>query len=162
MLVVFMMLTFSLVGCSDKEEKNKDNQSEEEQLMDKLSKDFNVKDKDSYKDSVAMLVEDKPVYVDEVMWYIFLIEDSMSIYSEVYEKETKEPYWEQIMDSGVTLGQMYTGDIKDQIIYNEVLSAKAVSAGIECDQENIASQAKKNMANIAKEDIEKYGKMGAC
>lgn len=152
MQVLLVIFCLTLTGCSEKEGKD-----DKEQVIDKLAVEFDSKDKENYGNYVAMLVDGEPVHVDEVMWYIFLIEDSMKIYSDTYEKQTNEPYWDQVMNGTVTMGQMYTEDIKKQIIYNQVLWSKAVSEKIECDQEEIAKEAKENMSNISKEDIERYG-----
>lgn len=154
--MVMVLVLLSVTGCNDKD-KDKDDDIKENPLTDKLTMEFDVTDKENYKDSVAMLVEDEPVYVDEVMWYIFLVEDSMKIYSETYENGTKESYWEQVMESGETLGEQYTKDIKNQIIYNQVLSSKAISQGLECNKEEIVAQAKEIFGNISPEDKEKYG-----
>ena len=151
-LLLMLVLSFVFVGCSKDEEK-----TEQDKLIEDMLREFDVSDKDSYKNAVAMLVEGEPVYVDEVMWYIFLLEDSMKTYSETYEKGTGESYWEQYVDGTVTMSELYTDDIISQIAYNQILSTLATEDGLKSNEESIRDEAKKVMTNISEKDIEKYG-----
>ena len=152
LLLCLFVLLFVITGCSKETEK-----TEQEKLIEDMTREFEVSDKDSYKNVVAMLIQEEPVYVDEVMWYIFLIEDSMKLYSETYEEGTGESYWEQSVDGNVTMGELYTGDIITQITYNQILSSLAQKDGLKIDEDGIRKEAKEVMSNISKEDIEKYG-----
>ena len=151
-LFLLLILCFVFTGCSKEKEK-----SDKDKLVEDMLREFDVNDKANYKNSVAMLVGGEAVYVDEVMWYIFLLEDSMRVYSEEYEEQMKEPYWEQYVDGNVTMGQLYTDDIISQIAYNQTIYSLALKDGMKCDEDSIRAEAVTVMANISKDDIEKYG-----
>lgn len=156
-LLVCLVNVIFVTGCSKNGDEEDENAKKQEALLETLTRPFDVSDKEGYSEAVAVLVGDEPVYVNEAIWYVFLIEDSMKVYSEAYEKEVKEPYWEQEVDGGTTMGQMYTEDIIGQIAYNKFLADKAIEAGLECDDKELDKKTEKVWNNVAKADIEKYG-----
>lgn len=156
-LLVCLMSVVLISGCSDEGQATVEEKSNQEKLLEELIRPFDASDKESYSTALAVLVGDKQVYVDEAVWYVFLIEDSMRIYSETYEKKVEEPYWEQEVDGGTTMGKLYTDDIITQIAYNKFLAGKALEAGIECDDKEIDEKTEEVWNSVAKEDVDKYG-----
>lgn len=151
-VLIIMVLALVCTGCRDEEEKD-----DEGKLLEQLAVEFDVNDKECFSEVVGVLVDSQPVYVDEIAWYVFLIEDSMKVYSETYENGTGKSYWEQQTDGTGTFSEVYTDKVLDQIAYNTVVSVKARENGCEYDEEAILDNGKELLSNIPKEDIDKYG-----
>ena len=157
LLFICLVSMVMLTGCSENNNEDEASKDKDELLMEELKKPFDASKKEEYEKVVALLVGDEPVYVDEAVWYVFLIEDSMKVYSQTYEEEIKEPYWEQKIEGGSTMGQIYTDDVIGQIAYNKFLADKGREEKIELNSEEIDKKTEKIWGSVSKEDIEKYG-----
>ncbi len=148
LLIMLAISVFFACGCQKKEDETK-----EEQLISKLTEEFEVGKKDNYDKVVALLVDETPVYLDEVMWNIYLLEESMKVYEENYEGD----YWAQDLEGTGTLAQVYTKNLIEQIIDNTFIAELAVKEGLSCDRDALKKEGEEILKKISKEDKEKYG-----
>ena len=101
LLLYFVLISLLLSGCGKKE----------------LSK------------QVVVTINDEKVYMDEVIWELFLYEYDLYEDSKDYEKENGKSYWQIDIGDGVTVGDALKEEVINDIIFTHILSGQAKKTG---------------------------------
>lgn len=142
------------VACDNKEK----NVNEET----KISPNEQMTNKNEYKynpDETVFLIDDKPIKANEVMWYIYSMENEFKEDVKKYREEKGDSFYDAVAnDKGETVREAVRNEIEDMIYYYEIMSKLAESMdeyNIE-DESFFIEQAKEYMKTVSDEDIEKY------
>ncbi|MGB8453913.1 MAG: peptidylprolyl isomerase [Anaerocolumna sp.] len=79
--------------------------------------------------SVVVTVNDKDVYLDEVMYYVMAVESTGAEYDAAYLQYTGTSYWDTKGDDGVTMSDQAKQYVMDTAEMYTILYDKAVKAG---------------------------------
>lgn len=124
MLVFILALSMTLAtGCSKKEDDNK------------VSK------------QLAVTVDDKKIYMDDMMYYIYLVELQGNQYDEMYKAYFGTGYWDTEYEEGVTIREKMKSYIMDTVVMNEILYDKAIAEKYELTDEEVKTT-KENTATM--------------
>lgn len=94
---------------------------------------------------LVVTVDDKKVYMSDMMYYIYLVELQGSQYDSMYRTYFGTGYWETEYEEGVTIREKMKSYIFDTVVMNEILYDLAKEEGYELTDEEI----KVNKENVA-------------
>ena len=100
---------------------------------------------ENFKPSLLMTVNDKKVYMDDVMYYVYNTESSYSYMDQIYQAYYGTSYWDQSSESGVSNRDSAKLELEQTIEAYEILYKEAVDAGYKIndeDKENAKSDVK--------------------
>lgn len=111
-------------------------------------------------EKLTVTVGDVKVYLDEMMYYIFMNEYQLDQYDQMYQAYMGTSYWDMEYSEGVTMREFAKTSTMDMVIQYEILYAEAVKADYELTEEEkkaAASNVEQFMGAITKEQIEITG-----
>lgn len=156
----FMGITLAVTllnGCSPANDKTQDNNSNT--AGEKVTS--TLPDVSQYSKTKVFTIGDSEVMLDEVMWYVYLMEDEFREDAKQYKKDHNSSYYDVIIDkdNNTTVADKVRQEIIDQISYYEIMSAQAVDSGKYTfeDEKTLEEKAKEKFESVDKDVAEKCG-----
>lgn len=115
--------------------------------------------KDGSKDLVVS-VGDTKVYMDEMMFYIYMTETQLNQIDQMYQAYMGTSYWDQEYSEGVTVREYSKTSTMDMAVQYEILYAEAIKAGNELSDEDKAASKEsigQIMSSLSEAQLEKTG-----
>ena len=108
---------------------------------------------------LVVTINDYEVYMDEAIWYLYLMEKDLKDDADLYYQMNEESYWTLDMGTGNTVAEAIKEEIINNIVYYEILSNQAEKTGdftVEVDDGGYKQEAEAMMKEI-NEDLQKEG-----
>jgi foldase protein PrsA len=96
---------------------------------------------------LAVTVNDQKIYMDEMMYYIYTVEQTGASYDQVYQQYYGTSYWDMEYSEGVAMRDQAKIYVMDNAIMYEILYEKAVEAGYSLTDAELTEN-KSNAAQI--------------
>lgn len=109
---------------------------------------------------LTVTVGDSKVYLDEMMYYIFMNEYQLDQYDQMYKAYMGTSYWDMEYSEGVTMREFAKTSTMDMVVQYEILYAEAKKAGYELtaeEKETLPTNVEQFMSAITEEQLEKTG-----
>mgnify|MGYP001268906784 CR=1 FL=1 len=109
---------------------------------------------------LAVTVGDSKIYLDEMMYYIFMNEYQLDQYDQMYLAYMGTSYWDMEYSEGVTMREFAKTSTMDMAVQYEILYNEAKKAGFELTKEekdSIPTNADQFMETITEEQLKKTG-----
>lgn len=91
-----------------------------------------------YAKQVAVTVNGDKIYMDEMMYYIYIEEDMYGMYEELYQMMYGFSFWESSYDGTTTMSTTVKHEIVTMAAWYTILSQKAAETGLTLDEETTA------------------------
>lgn len=118
-------------------------------------------EKDSNNSSVEVFtINDTVIYLDEVLYRVYKIEQENDPYSQSYEEQYGESYWDSQIVEGVAVRDNLKEQLYDDIVRDTLLYQEAVKNGITLtDEEKTAceKEAETDLSVLSAKEIEAVG-----
>ncbi len=88
---------------------------------------------------LALSVGDATINLDELMYYIYSIEDEGNYYDQMYQSYYGMGYWDTEQEEGVTMRDVAKDYVMDTAVMYEILYDKAIEAGYTLTEEETAT-----------------------
>lgn len=139
LLVFTLIISIALTGCSKKS---------------------STSDGSKNSEKLTVTVGDSKIYLDEMMYYIFMNEYQLNQYDQMYKAYMGTSYWDMEYSKGVTMREFAKTSTMDMVVQYEVLYAEALKAKYELTDEEkttIDTNVDQFMQVATKEQLEKTG-----
>lgn len=117
-------------------------------------------DASSYGDITVFTIDNSEIKLDEVMWYVYLMEDEFREDATIYEEQNGLSYYDIVMDDdGNTVRDKVREEIIDMIYYYELMYSMAVGSDLYSieDDSYFDEQAQQKMEEVSDSVAEKCG-----
>lgn len=150
-LAVMTGASFVMTGCS------KDNGNDKNEATQVKESTVST---DKLGETVAYTVGEYKVYMDEVVWYQYLIEEKMYDDAKEYKDNNNSSYYGVVLDEdGTTVKDKVLNEIEDQVSYYEIMYHQAVDGKNYTvdDDEIFKEQALKKLSDIDEDIVKEFG-----
>lgn len=109
---------------------------------------------------LVVTVGDSKIYLDEMMFYIFMTESQLDQIDQMYQAYMGMSYWDQEYSEGVTVREYSKTTTMDMAVQYEILYTEAVKAGFklsEEDKEASVENIEQIMEALSEAQLEKTG-----
>lgn len=109
---------------------------------------------------LTVTVGDSKVYLDEMMYYIFMNEYQLDQYDQMYKAYMGTSYWDMEYSEGVTMREYAKTSTMDMVVQYEILYAEAKKADYKLtdeEKETLPTNVEQFMGAITEEQLEKTG-----
>lgn len=139
-------VTLFFAGCNKEEEK-----------------EYGIpKDSTTYSSVEVYKIGENSITLDEVMWYVYIMEMDMKEDALAYQQSKGESYYEAIVDaeSNTTVGEKVISEIDEMITYYEIMNDLVLESekyDLEAVKEVVEPQAEEYYNSVNKDIAEKMG-----
>ena len=107
-------------------------------------------------------IGDNSIKLDEIMWYVYMMETDMKEDALEYEEKNNKSYYEVVIDSqnNTTVGEKVISEIEEMVTYYEIMNDLAIESekyDLDAVKEVIEPQAEEFFSNVDENVIKKMG-----